>query len=692
MADLGTLFTDKETAKVEKKINAVYKEAAQDIQHKMDDFTAKHQAKAAKYAQQVADGKITQEQYDAWMRGQVFQGEQWKNKQEQILGTIHDANGVAARMVAGSTFGVFSFNSNYMAYSIEHSAGVNFGFGLYDTGTVMRLIKDNPQILPKYNLDKEKDYVWNARKLRNAVTQGIIQGEGFDKISKRVANSLSTQNSNTMKTFARTSMTSAQNAGRLTRMHEAKSLGINIKKQWMATLDGHTRDTHRDMDGEIQELDKKSGREQPFSNGCMYPADPHGDPAEVYNCRCTLVEYFEEYPAEYQRYDNIQGQPIENMTYREWEKLKSESADLYNAKLELAKVQRMVNDKVGIHKTFVGIWKDPVTYADWEQKKGGIIGKQDYYDSQIASLEQTVAADPSAQWAVDKLDNMKQKQKELAEFEKHGAEYSQALQQLAEAKKKVRDLTPAPPSPFGADAYSKARKDAAVWAKSSKEADSVLREKCGEVWRSATKEERLAIYEYTQSYHKFNEPLRGIEYGTSRFLGVGNTDLNAGYADNGEMLNAMTRIISRSTYEHDQWFQRGCGYSGMEHFFDCSEDLLRYGTQEELEAELLGKTVTEWGFMSMGSSRGRGFSGDILLNVYTPSGTKMMYVEPFSRFGMGDGKRWDGISEQSSFGSELETILQQGTQFRVVKIERTTDTLYFDIEVIAQDAVQVYTP
>ena len=35
-----------------------------------------------------------------------------------------------------------------------------------------------------------------------------------------------------------------------------------------------------------------------------------------------------------------------------------------------------------------------------------------------------------------------------------------------------------------------------------------------------------AIYDYTQSYHKFNEPLRGIEYGSEKFLGVGNVDLD----------------------------------------------------------------------------------------------------------------------------------------------------------------------
>ena len=76
------------------------------------------------------------------------------------------------------------------------------------------------------------------------------------------------------------------------------------------------------------------------------------------------------------------------------------------------------------------------------------------------------------------------------------------------------------------DAFSQERKDAAMWAKSTKEADALLRDTCGEVWRTSPPAQKNAIYDYTQSYHKFNEPLRGIEYGSEKFLGVGNVDLD----------------------------------------------------------------------------------------------------------------------------------------------------------------------
>ncbi len=56
----------------------------------------------------------------------------------------------------------------------------------------------------------------------------------------------------------------------------------------MATLDGRTRDSHRDLDGERVPYD------EPFSNGLMFPADPQGAGREVWNCRCTMRAIFPE--------------------------------------------------------------------------------------------------------------------------------------------------------------------------------------------------------------------------------------------------------------------------------------------------------------------------------------------------------------------------------------------------------------
>jgi len=323
MADIGTRFTDKRQDELEKRLRRIYSDAAKDIEAKMQDFNRRHKVKEAKYRQMLKDGKITQEDFNGWMKGQVFQGKQWQAKKDQITETLYQSNQIAARIVQGETVGVFAHNANFMSYDLEHTAGVNFGFGIYDSATVTRLIKSQPDLLPKSSVKRSKDKQWNSRKLTEQVTQGIIQGEPLDKIAKRMAQAVSIQDWKFMRTYARTAMTGAQNSGRQLSLQNAKNMGIKVKKEWMATLDGHARTEHRELDGQKVDTDK------PFKAGgytIMYPGDPAAHPAMVYNCRCTLVGDLTDYPSEYERYDNIEGKPIKNMTYQEWESAKKQTA------------------------------------------------------------------------------------------------------------------------------------------------------------------------------------------------------------------------------------------------------------------------------------------------------------------------------------------------------------------------------
>lgn len=338
-------------------------------------------------------------------------------------------------------------------------------------------------------------------------------------------------------------------------------------------------------------------------------------------------------------------------------------------------------------KTYSGIWynKD-VTTADWAGLN--IEGKKKYYEGKFIT-----ETDP------DLMQKYQDLYKQLEELDTEGKAYAdiqkelkQIQTQITKVQADLKKLEQGGIIDSVDDAFSQQRKDAAIWAKTTKEADDVLRDTCGEVWRTSPPIQKNAIYDYTQSYHKFNEPLRGIEYGSEKFLGVGNVDLDQiGVSYQGwkpgqmrKEINAMTDIISKSTYKEDFWLQRGCRFKGMDKFFNVPMDRLQSATQAELEQLLLNTTPTEYGFCSCGVAKGKGFSGDIILNIYAPSGTQMMYVEPFSAFGNGGGKNWDGIAKQGSFGQESEIILQQGTKFRVTKVEKTPSMIYIDLEVIEQ--------
>lgn len=281
MSDVIHQWTDEQIRDIERRIHSVYAQARKDIEKKIDNFNKRYEAKEATHLQDVKDGKWTQEQFDNWKKGQVFQSKQWKSKRDEIVRTIINSNKVATDIVNGNTQNVFGENATYMNYTLDNM-NLGFSFDIYDSNTVANLIKSDPQLLPKWKIDEKKDYVWNKKQVNNAVTQGIIQGESLNKISKRISNNLVMKNRNLSDVFARTAMTRAQNAGRQQSLKDAEAMGIPVMKKWIATLDHRTRDSHVDVDGEVVKTDEN------FSNGLEYPGGM-GPPEEVYNCRCTMV-------------------------------------------------------------------------------------------------------------------------------------------------------------------------------------------------------------------------------------------------------------------------------------------------------------------------------------------------------------------------------------------------------------------
>lgn len=79
--------------------------------------------------------------------------------------------------------------------------------------------------------------------------------------------------------IARTEVISASNYGAYEAIVQAD---VGGQKEWIATRDNRTRETHWNLDGEAVGINEK------FSNGLEYPGDPSGEPGEIINCRCTI--------------------------------------------------------------------------------------------------------------------------------------------------------------------------------------------------------------------------------------------------------------------------------------------------------------------------------------------------------------------------------------------------------------------
>lgn len=360
------------------------------------------------------------------------------------------------------------------------------------------------------------------------------------------------------------------------------------------------------------------------------------------------------------------------------EKLKAEQKKaLAKKQLELeaqkAAIQQQLDDFEV--KTYSGIWynKD-VTTADWESLN--IAGKKQYYEGKFIT-----ETDP------DLMKKYQDLYKQLEELDTEGKSYHDIQQQLKKIEQEISkvqaDLKKVESSGIIEavdDAFTQERKDAAMWAKTTKEADAQLRSVCGDVWQAAKQAERRAIYDYTSGSGKFNRPLSGFQgsWGQHNNKGVGMVDLN--YEGAFKEIQDMTDIISKSSYDYDVWLQRGCGTEAIESFLHLPNGTLGRMTHEQLQ-QFLGRDGRIYSFTSTGVAKGKGFSGNVIMNIYAPKGTQMMYAEPFSAFGNGGGKSWDGISPQSTFGYESEMIIQRGASYTITKIEKSGGTIFIDVEV-----------
>ena len=327
--DLGHQLTDKELAKLERRIAKLYREAGKELQATIDAYFeqfAKRDEEMKALIGTVQNGKEwTESDYKQWRLNQIARGERYQALRDKVARHMTDANAVAVSYTNDATPGIYSLNRNYAAYTIEKVAG-NVGFDLWDEQAVKRLI-DQPDLMPYYPpkraLKRGIDLAWGKKQITASVTSSILQGKSIKGMSDDLQKRITTMNRDSAIRTARTAVTGAQNAGRMDSYAAAQKMGI-------ATLDSRTRHSHAMLDGEQVEQDDK------FSNGCRFPGDPQGPPWEVYNCRCTLIAAVDgvdtsDAQRRARNADTGQAEVISNMSYAEWAGWKKDTKQVASA-------------------------------------------------------------------------------------------------------------------------------------------------------------------------------------------------------------------------------------------------------------------------------------------------------------------------------------------------------------------------
>lgn len=282
MADTAHYQTDLKLEEMEKRLSAIYSRAEKEIQKTADEYFSRFAKQDEAKRKLLEQGKITEEEYTKWRKGKVMYGKRFTEMKEQCAKQLLNVNQTALAYINGELPEVYAINYNALASAVDGVGG--YSFTLVDADTVRNLAVTDTSLLPYKKLDPKKDIPWNMKKINAETLQGILQGESMDKIAKRLRNVQEMNKTQAIRS-ARTIVTGAENKGRQDSYKRAEEDGIVIKREWIATNDSRTRHWHTELDGVEVDVD------EPWVNEfgeIMFPGDPAADPANTYNCRCSM--------------------------------------------------------------------------------------------------------------------------------------------------------------------------------------------------------------------------------------------------------------------------------------------------------------------------------------------------------------------------------------------------------------------
>lgn len=276
-------LNDKQLRALEKRLAKLYRDGYKELEEMAEQYFNQFKEDEAKKQKELDDGKITEEDFKKWKKQAMMDSDRWEDLKAQMADRIVNSDKIASQYINNETPKAYVNNFNYTQYEGEMQVGVSFS--ITNEQAVKNAIMENHVNFKPAGIKENEDFTWAKTKLQNELAIGIMQGKTSDELAKSFQRVMGSSYKLAVRN-ARTSYTSAQNSGRLDSFYEFLNNGIYVQKEWMSTRDGKTRDSHAELNGVRVDVD------EPFPNGLMYPADPDGSPAEVYNCRCKLVSYF----------------------------------------------------------------------------------------------------------------------------------------------------------------------------------------------------------------------------------------------------------------------------------------------------------------------------------------------------------------------------------------------------------------
>jgi hypothetical protein len=311
---------------MEKRLSAIYSRVEKTVKKKMADFAKSIDEKSGELLQAYNDAETEEEKRKAkkaYIRfyRKLVKGKEFVFLSATVADDLYKANVEASAYINSQTPSIYALNYNYI--NAEMAKDVD-GFKPQE---ITDAEAEKYSGYTQQTVDRKKDTDWNKDNLKKSVIAGSLLLLGAYAIMKRSAHGAVEKNHNSASMHSEGMGTDAENKARLDGMYRASDIGVKVRKQWRATLDNRTRDSHKLLDGETIDLDAT------FDNGLKYPREPGGALSEICNCRCRIryVTKYTDAKTRSARQGTVKGSylkesswrgtrsiEIENMTYAEW--------------------------------------------------------------------------------------------------------------------------------------------------------------------------------------------------------------------------------------------------------------------------------------------------------------------------------------------------------------------------------------
>lgn len=263
-----------------RRLNIVYTQALKDIQSKIQ----------SQYSEiQLLTDAINELEPDdpqvavlkSMRQSKVYQKQYQEALKKQVSGVLDDLHSKEYKDVNAYLKGCYDDGFVGAMYDL-HGQGIPLIIPI-DQQRVVHAVQLDSKISHGLYRRLGEDIQRLKAKITAEVSRSMVTGTSYARCAELLAGRTNIGFNNAIR-IARTEGHRIQTTAAMDAMTDAAERGADVVKQWDATLDKRTRESHRAVDGQIRELD------EPFSNGLRYPGDPMGAASEVIRCRCALLQ------------------------------------------------------------------------------------------------------------------------------------------------------------------------------------------------------------------------------------------------------------------------------------------------------------------------------------------------------------------------------------------------------------------